>query len=1247
MKIISVNVSVKAFKIILQLLFFILIFQSCGTKKLHFGSSFKYDERFTKSDSANIDHTFYLIGDAGYASNYDTLTKSTLLTLKDRLNTAEKNSTLVILGDNIYPYGMPADKKDKNYNDAAIKIRNQLKISKDFKGNTVVIPGNHDWYSGYKGLENQREFVTKYMNDKKAFLPKDNCAIDDVDINDNIVLITIDSQWFLEDWDKIPNINEDCEIKTREAFFEELENVLNKNQNKTKIIAMHHPILSNGSHGGQYSFMKQIYPLKFKIPLPIIGSFINLIRKTSGVSPQDIQNKQYTILNKRIKALIKGEDNVIVVSGHDHNLQFIDREGIKQVISGAGSKQETARVIHDNDFSYGNNGYAKLDILKNGQQNISYYGYIDGGEKLLWQHRIKEVKIDTTKVYPKTFPAITEASIYTKKMTTKTKFHNMLWGKHYKYYYSLPIIAKTATLDTLYGGLKPYLSGGGHQSNSLRLKDKNDKEFVMRGLKKSASRFISSVAFKDQYIEKDFEDTYAESFLLQFYTSAHPYTPFAVGNLADKINVSHTNPELFYIPKQKALKDYNSDYGNELYMVEERPSDSQKNLKSFGKPDAIESTEDVLKNLKKDEKYSVDEKEYIKARLFDMLIGDWDRHIGQWSWGEFKKGEKVIYKPIPKDRDQAFPKYDGPLLAWIMTLSEFKHMQSFKYKIRDIRWFNREPYPLDMAVLKNSTKQDWIEQAKYIQENLSDSEIENAFKNLPKEVQDQTITDIISKLKFRKNDLTKYASEYYDVLQNTTIIVGTNKDDKFVISKNKPHEIEIKNYRIKKDGDELLQTKIVSDKTTKELWIYGLDDDDQFIVKGNAKSKIRIRLIGGLNNDIYNVEDGKKVSIYDFKTKKNTLEDVDGKTRLRLKDEYVQNFYDYAKPKYSKFSKLPSIGFNPDDGLKLGASFSYTSNSFKQDPYTTKNTILGNYFFATKGFELTYIGQFPKVLGNWDLQIESQFTSPNFVVNYFGYGNETENFEKEEGMNYNRVKFQKVTFSPSLSKLGRFGSEVILQPLFENIVVDNTDGRFITVSNVGNPEVFKTKQFGGITAKYSFENYDVPSNPTMGMGFSVSANWKSNLSDTKRNFATFEAKLNFSHKIDSDGNLVLGTLFKGKYINNNNFEFYQGATLGGDYDLRGFRNERFLGNKSYFQSTDLRLNIGKIKGSIIPMTYGILGGFDYGRVWLDTEDSNTWHQSFGGGLFINGLNIVTGRLTAFKGNNGEPLRISFGLGFGF
>lgn len=1244
MKIISVNVCVKTIKNIVQFLFFILLFQSCGTKKLQFGSSFKANESFTKSDSVNIDHSFYLIGDAGYSN--DTITRSTLSTLKERLDKADKNSTLIILGDNIYPYGMPADKNDPDYNLAVIKLRNQLKISKDFKGKTIVIPGNHDYYSGHKGLENQTEFVNKYLKDEKAYMPKKNCAIDDVKINDNIILITIDSQWFLEDWDDHPNINENCEIKTREGLFVELEDILSKNQDKVKIIAIHHPILSNGSHGGQYSWTKQIYPLKYKFPLPIIGSFINLIRKTSGVSPQDIQNKQYTILNKRIKALIKGQDNVVVVSGHDHNLQFIDNEDIKQVISGSGSKQETARVIHHNDFSYGNNGYAKLDVLKNGQQNITYYAYTDGEEKLLWQHRITTIPEESKVEYPKTFPATIEASIYTKKMTTKTLFHNMLWGKHYKYYYSLPIEARTANLETLYGGLKPFRAGGGHQSNSLRLKDKDDKEFVMRGLKKSASRFLQAVAFKDQYVQDEFKGTYAESFLLQFYTSSHPYTPFAVGNLAESVGVSHTNPELYYVPKQKALKDYNTDYGNELYMIEERPSDSQKDLASFKKPDAIANTEDVLKNLKKDEKYSVDEDEYIKARLFDMLIGDWDRHSGQWSWGEYNKGEKVIYKPIPKDRDQAFTKYDGPLLAWIMTLSEFKHMQSFKYKIRDVKWLNREPYPLDVAVLKKSTKENWLAQAKYIQENLTDKEIEKAFKNLPKEVKDKTIDEIIAKLKYRKNDLTKYASDYYEDLQKTIVIVGTNKKDKFVVNVIDKNNIEVKNYRVKKDGEELVQTRVMNSKTTKELWIYGLDDDDIYQVNSKNRSKINIRLIGGLNHDDYKVEDGRKVIVYDYKSKENTYS-VDKKTSMKISDDYDRNFYDYERPKYSKFSKIPTIGYNPDDGLKLGIKYSYTSNSFKQNPFTSKNSIFANYFFASSGYELKYLGLFPKLIGKWDLVMESRFTSPNFVINHFGYGNESVNNDRDTGMDYNRVKFEIFKFSPILKKTGRYGSEVFFEPTFENIKVENTAGRYVSDVNINNKEIFKTKKFTGAKIQYGFENYDLPSNPTMGMGFSISAAWLMNVEETNRNFPTFEAKLNFSHKIDPDGKLVLGTLFKGKYITNNNFEFYQGATLGGDYDLRGYRNERFLGNKSYFQSTDLRWNIGKIRGNVIPMTYGILTGYDYGRVWLDGEDSNKWHQSYGGGIWINGLNMFTGRVTCFKGNDGDPIRIAFGLGFGF
>jgi hypothetical protein len=79
---------------------------------------------------------------------------------------------------------------------------------------------------------------------------------------------------------------------------------LSKNRDKTVILAMHHPLMSNGSHGGQFS-IKQIFPLEQKIPLPVIGSFINLLRKNDKSSRYP--NKQYTAYVKRIKTLYKAK----------------------------------------------------------------------------------------------------------------------------------------------------------------------------------------------------------------------------------------------------------------------------------------------------------------------------------------------------------------------------------------------------------------------------------------------------------------------------------------------------------------------------------------------------------------------------------------------------------------------------------------------------------------------------------------------------------------------------------------------------------------------------------------------------------------------------------------------------------------------------------------------------------------------------------------------------------------------------
>ena len=425
----------------------LFLVNACATQQAQYGKNVSANETENATDTIKIAHTFYLVGDAGNADEEQA--QQTLELLHQKLKKSSKNATLLFLGDNIYPNGF----NDKDSLWAATKLSNQIKIGKDFKGKTVFIPGNHDWYSGLSGLRSQEKFVLSNVKNSKAFLPRKGCPIDDIKIDSLTTLIAIDSEWFLEDWDDHPTINDNCDIKTRDDFFEELESLLNKNQEKTVILAIHHPLMSNGTHGGQFSLEKQLFPFENKVPLPVIGSFINLLRKTSGISPQDLQNKQYTIYSKRIKTLLQGQKNVIVVSGHDHNLQYISKENIKQIISGAGSKSEAARAIGTTDFSYGGNGYATLTLFKSGDAKVTFYGNENNKEKLLFEREIIKAKeFNWASKGSNTFPKTVSTSIYTPEMTKKSGFHRFLFGNHYRKYYSLPIEAKTVSLDTLFGG---------------------------------------------------------------------------------------------------------------------------------------------------------------------------------------------------------------------------------------------------------------------------------------------------------------------------------------------------------------------------------------------------------------------------------------------------------------------------------------------------------------------------------------------------------------------------------------------------------------------------------------------------------------------------------------------------------------------------------------------------------------------------------------------------------------------------
>ena len=1215
------------------------VLYSCATYNVKKGKNLS---EISNSDIKSVtDFKIFLIGDAGNAD--EAQAQNTLNLLKGQLEAADKNSMLIFLGDNIYPSGMP-EKSDKDYNSAKKKLEDQLAIVKNFKGKTLVIPGNHDWYSGLDGLKAQEEFVKDYFNDKKAFLPKASCPIDDINLTKDVKLIVIDTEWALVNWDKYPGINKNCDIKTREDFFDEFKDLINKNQDKRIIVALHHPVISSGTHAGYTSAKSHLYPFKSKVPVPGVASLLNVVRTSSGANPQDINNQHYADLSNRLKSIVQEKENIIFVSGHDHNLQYHEERNIRQIISGAGSKTDPASIGEKTDFSYGGSGFAVLNIRKDQSSDVEYFSTKDNKLEKLSQIQVIDKPKEFVNDYPISFPSTVSSTIYPEKLTEKGKFYRWLWGDHYRRYYGMPIEAPTANISTLDGGYTPFREGGGNQSNSLRLKSQDGQEFVMRGVKKSAVRFLNNMAFKKSTFGNELNNTFPEKFLLDFYTTNHPFTPFAVGNMADKLDLIHSNPRLYYIPKQFALGEYNMNYGDEMYMIEERFSSDPKTLASIGNAKDIISTDDVLKNFNKNYKYSVDQETYIRARIFDMLIGDWDRHSDQWKWAEYKDGDKTIYKPIPRDRDQAFSNYDGAAFKLIMNIPAIRHMKTFKDDIKSVKWLAMEPYPLDLVFLKGSTQEEWIAQAKYIQEHLTDKDIDEAFNNLPKEVKDATIADIQRKLKLRKTKLETYASQYYDVLQKKVPLAGTVNPDKFVITKT-GSTVNVKQYKLdkNKENPELVFEKTYDDSKTKELWIYGLEDDDIYEVSGDGKPKMNIRLIGGYNNDTYNVANGSKVKIYDFKSQKNTY-NTHGATK-RISDDYDINTYNYKHPKYNFFAGYPNADYNPDDGVILGVLANFTVNNFIRNPYTQKHSLKVNFYTATGGFNAAYKGIFKKAIGSWDFNLDAAFTTPRFAENFFGLSNESKYDKETMERKFNRARISKINFAPSISKKSWSNIFNQFQLTFENNKVQRNGDRFVDLSTDVKPEVFDNQQFAGANYTFSYKNVDNTAFPTLGMEFKVNADWKTNLTDTKRNFLILKGTLSLDHRLDSRGNFVFANSSNGMWINNNNFEFYQAAAIGGNNGMRAFRNERFSGKSYFTNNSEIRWDFGRVKNNIVPANIGILLGYDVGRVWNDNEDSRKWHQSVGAGFWLSIVEMFSARLNYFYGTDGG--RISGGVGMTF
>jgi hypothetical protein len=1253
------------------LIIIFLFFWSCAGYQTRYAKEARHWQSETPDPKLVLKHTMYLIGDAGNDSPEHPA--PVLEYLKIKLAEEPKNSSALFMGDNIYEHGMPPAEDSARRKVAEYRINSQLETLHDFKGYPIFIPGNHDWRGwGVKGLKRQEKYIQNYLNRLRGvknkddyqnyFLPIDGCSGPEVvELNDNVVVIVVDSQWWLTNWDKDPKINDGCEIKNREHFKFIFENTIRKYRNKNVVIAMHHPPYTYGPHGGRFTIKQHLFPLteinpKLFVPLPVIGSLSALFRGTIG-SRQDVANKLYRDLRQSLLAGAKKNGSFIFASGHEHTLQFIENDGQEFIVSGSGSKNSPVALGKGSLFASTSLGYSTLSFYEGGETWVKYWEVRTDGKdaKLIYQQKIKD---KTTVETPEAETDFAEYNMHKDsldqfvskaKIKPVGKFHHFLFGKHNRNLYLEKYPFPLLDLSTEKGGLTPVKQGGGNQTNSLRLRAADGKEYVLRGLTKDVSRFLPFPFNKMTAAKFVVEDNFL---------STNPFAPLSMPVLADAIQVYHTNPRLVYVPSQPGLGMYNTLFGGTMNLFEERPDGKKwKGASFFGNADKIHNTSEVVESILENHENKVDEPWMLRTRLFDFLIGDWDRHDDQWAWALIRQKEGAnLYRPIPRDRDQAFSLYDGAFTSVArLTLPFLRQLQSFNPEIKSMKWTTWSARLMDRTFLNELSWEQWQEQVLFIQKKLTDDVINRSFEQWPAKARELSSEAIKLSIKTRRDNLMQLARAHYEFVNRSVNIIGTEEKERFVVKRLDDGHTSVTVYETGKNGRIKQQTyhRVFETDVTKTLNLYGNGDDDEFDVSGDARKGIKLRLIGGLGKDVFSDSAtvgsvGKKTLVYDD-LKNNTV--IPGpEVKDKRSNMYRYNVYDRrsSDSNYDITLPMPLLGYNPDDGFLAGASFSLTRYGFKKEPYASVQTFGGSYSFGTKAFKLNYTGDFINAFKKYDFYLDTYYHGPTYAFNYAGLGNNSVRTVSDP--NYYRARQSAVYIYPAVKK--RFAGNsgfIALGPYAGLADLEETSGRFIVdKENNLDDDIFMTRYFSGAKLLVNFSSVDNVFAPHTGIRFHSNFHWTTNLKN-QNSFAAWRAQFSYYTALDSKENLILATQI-GTGINfGKGDEFFQMPTLGGNQGLRGYRTERFYGNSSFWQATDLRLKIGSSYNPTLPLSYGIFGSFDHGRVWLENYPSGNWHYSYGGGIWAAPVDMLTLAVGAFipKEKHEEKPRISFQIGYWF
>jgi hypothetical protein len=805
--------------------------------------------------------------------------------------------------------------------------------------------------------------------------------------------------------------------------------------------------------------------------------------------------------------------------------------------------------------------------------------------------------------------------------------HRFLLGSEYRSLWYTPFTVEVLDLNRFAGGLRPVSKGGGEQTKSLRLVAPDGREFFFRSIDKDPSAALPP----------ELRRTIAASVVRDQTSSAFPTAPLVVDRLLTSAGILHGRSRIAVLPRD-GLGEFANDFGGLMGSLEERVGGVEGPPAHWHGARQIIGTDSLFTRTGRSPADRVDAPALVTARLFDLLIGDWDRHADQWVWARFGDSVPRVWEPIPRDRDQAFAKYDGLLLS--IARQSLPKLTNFGTKypyLPGATWNGRD---IDRRFLAGVDWPVWKSAADALKAKLSDAAIDSAVKALPAEhyaIQGRPLTEA---LRTRRDQLEDAARRYYRMLAEQVDVSATDGNDTARVVRGPGGEMELTISRNDSArGGPYFQRRFSADDT-KEVRVYLGAGDDVATMLGSSKGGPQVRVLGGEGEDrLVDSTANGKAKFYDEPGSPAKTLGAGSSVDRRPYNPPGTKQYPLA-PRYwgERWTAQTWASYGPDIGLFIGGGRTLTVYRFRKDPYASRHRFRLGFATGPKTFRVDYLG---------NLQLENSRTAFGLLlaasgveaISFHGFGNEITAPESNE---FYRVTQDAYGVKPSVSFALTRRTRVEIGPFLRYSSIDNRPDRFLATLG----PIYGTGKFGelGGALDLRLDTRDISNAATRGVAIDLGGTIVPAIWDVDSLFGEVhgEARTYLTARAPLDPTLALRVGGKKLW---GHYPFFQAAFIGGASTVRLGRTNRYAGDASAYGSAELRLSLAQIQ-LVLPAHLGVFGLVDAGRVFLAGESSDRWHSAAGGGVSLAFLDrAYTFSLAVASGDERTGVYIQGGYGF--